>query len=77
MTPECIGDTSVSCQDISRRKKKNRYDHREVVLPRFMCKFDSGNWQKSITGVLRRPLGYFRAVGAQRVKGGGSRLSCP
>ncbi len=48
------------------------------VVSRFMRKFDSGIWQKSITGgVLRRPLGYFRAVGAQRVKGGGSRLSCP
>ena len=31
-----------------------------------MRKFDSGIWQKSITGgVLRRPLGYFRAVGAK------------
>ena len=30
-----------------------------------------------LQGVLRRPLGYVWAVGAQRVKGGGSRLSCP
>ena len=47
------------------------------VVSRFMRKFDSGIWQKSITGGLRRPLGYVWAVGAQRVKGGGSRLSCP
>ena len=38
-------------------------------VSRFMRKFDSGIWQKSITGgVLLRPLGYFRAVGAQRVR---------
>lgn len=48
-----------------------------MVVSRFMRKFDSGIWQKSITGGLRRPLGYVWAVGAQRVKGGGSRLSCP
>ena len=49
-----------------------------VVVSRFMRKFDSGIWQKSITGgVLRRPLGYVWAVGAQRVTGGGGRLSCP
>lgn len=30
-----------------------------------------------LQGVLRHPLGYVWAVGAQRVKGGGSRLSCP
>ena len=47
------------------------------VVSRFMRKFDSGIWQKSITGGLRRPRGYVWAVGAQRVKGGGSRLSCP
>ena len=48
-----------------------------AVVSRFMRKFDSGIWQKSITGgVLRRPLGYVWTAGAQRVKGG-SRLSCP
>ena len=48
----------------------------DQVVSSFMRKFDSGIWQKSITGGLRRPLGYVWAVGAQRVKGG-SRLSCP
>ena len=33
-----------------------------------MRKFDSGIWQKSIAGGLRRPLGYVWVVGAQRVK---------
>ena len=46
------------------------------VVSRFMRKFDSGIWQKSITGGLRRPLGYVWTAGAQRVKGG-SRMSCP
>ena len=48
-----------------------------MVVSRFMRKFDSGVWQKSITGGFGAPLGYVWAVGAQRVKGGGSRLSCP
>ena len=48
-----------------------------VVVSRFMRKFDSGIWQKSITGGLRRPLGYVLAVGAQRVKGGGTPLVLP
>ena len=49
---------------------------KELVVSRFMRKFDSGIWQKSITGGLRRPLGYVWTAGAQRVKGG-SRMSCP
>ena len=41
-----------------------------------MRKFDSGIWQKSITGwVLRRPLGYVWAVGAQMGKGRGLRIA--
>ena len=33
------------------------------VVSRFMCKFDSGIWQKSITGGLRRPLVTFGRPG--------------
>ena len=48
------------------------------VVSRFMRKFDSGIWQKSITGgASAPPLGYVWTAGAQRVKGGGGRLSCP